>query len=191
MWEAWVGGLDEDDWRETYLAPRKLAISARLRMVQINYFHMTYLTLRRWRYMKSGTSVKCMRCGQLGAHLLHVAWECPKVRPFREGVGREVSAVLGHLIDLTVKVAILGLVEELAGAQLERSFIGLACRVAKLDIVQQWKSPEMPTATKWRTGMDRCSQIKKTIYEQRLRVLGNIDTALGSACRIKATHSHA
>ncbi|KAJ1164999.1 hypothetical protein NDU88_005429 [Pleurodeles waltl] len=61
-WTTWVKELDEDDWRVAYLAPRELAISARLRMVQINDFHITDLSPMRLRCICPATPPGCLRC---------------------------------------------------------------------------------------------------------------------------------
>ena len=43
-WQTWVGVMDDEDWTMARMAPRELAIPARLRMIQINYLYLAYLT---------------------------------------------------------------------------------------------------------------------------------------------------
>ena len=43
-WEGIGGKLEEEDWRDARMAPRELAISSRLRFIQIKYLHMAYRT---------------------------------------------------------------------------------------------------------------------------------------------------
>ncbi|KAJ1172916.1 hypothetical protein NDU88_004758 [Pleurodeles waltl] len=97
----------------------------------------------------------------------HATWECPALRPFWKGVGSEISMVPAHPIDLSPRVALLDFLEELAGPQAKRIFIGMACLVAKRDITHHWKQPTPPVLTAWRKRVNWCAYQGTPIYQAR------------------------
>ena len=42
-WERVIGPLEEEDWRDACMAPKEMAISSRLRLIQLKILHMAYL----------------------------------------------------------------------------------------------------------------------------------------------------
>ncbi|KAJ1217743.1 hypothetical protein NDU88_005333 [Pleurodeles waltl] len=76
-WESWVGELKEPDWAEALMAPRMLAVSARLRAVQFYYLHRAYLAPDRLHWAGLRPTALCPRCAGEPADLFHMVLSCP------------------------------------------------------------------------------------------------------------------
>ena len=149
------------------MAPRAIAISAKLRMVQVNVLHLAYLVPNCLSYTNDPVASRCARCHLHKADFFHMMWSCPKVAPLWNSIERELTQVLGTEISLAPTVVLLGLLEGVGRGRKERSFIGVATMVAKRDTARKWNQPEPPTMTEWRKGVDWCAGLEKPMYGAR------------------------
>ena len=166
-WEEQVGTLDEEDWRDARAAPREIAISSRLRFIQLKFLHMAYKTPTMLHRMIPGYSPNCPKCAHTGADFLHMTWSCPSLQDFWNGITRIISRVLDREIELTPRSALLGILFDLGGRRGERAFIGMATMIAKRDIARNWMSREAPKLSVWKAGVDWVSKLEEPIYAAR------------------------
>ena len=71
-WEEMSGELEEEEWREARMAPRELAISSRLRLIQFKYLYLIYRTPGFLNKIYPSGNVGCPRCLEPGAGFLHM-----------------------------------------------------------------------------------------------------------------------
>ena len=80
--EAWVGDLEDDEWTLIRMAPREITISAKLRMVQTNVLHLTYVAPIRLNHTGDPVASRCTRCLLHRADFFHMFWTCPAIIHF-------------------------------------------------------------------------------------------------------------
>ena len=67
-----------------------------------------------------------------------MVWSCPKIQQFWREVTEEVSRVLEEEVELTPRLALLGIMFDMGGSRGDRTFIGMATMIAKRDIAKNW-----------------------------------------------------
>ena len=147
--------------------PREIAISARLRLIQTKFLHMSYKSPRQIHRAYPTYSPACPKCAEDQADFIHMVWTCPKLKCYWSRVGRELSRVLEHEIDLTPKIALLGILFAVGDTRAKRTFIGIATILAKRDIAKHWMGKNPPTIKEWSTAMDRSAKLEEPIYLSR------------------------
>ena len=149
------------------MAPREVAISSKLRFIQLKYLHMAYRTPIVIHRAHPSYPPGCPKCPCPRADFLHITWTCPRLQHFWGRVEQTVSRVLGRDIILTPKTALLEITFEWGGSRGERRFLGMATMIAKRDIAKHWMAKQSPRLSTWRSGMDWVSKLEEPIYNAR------------------------
>lgn len=75
-WERDITGLEDEDWQEALASPKEVAITSRLRLVQLKVLHRTYLSSTALVKVGYRADPGCGReCGLEGT-FVHILWEC-------------------------------------------------------------------------------------------------------------------
>ncbi|KAJ1155451.1 hypothetical protein NDU88_008181 [Pleurodeles waltl] len=166
-WEGWVGPVEEEDWTEALAAPHTLTMATRLRLIQTYYLHTAYLTPSKMHKAGLRPTADCPRCMSPDADFFHMVWSCSTINTYWKMISREISLTLQVDMELTPLTSLLGVMGDSGLRRAERTLLGVACLVAKRDIVADWKANKAPALTKWKRGMDWCAQSEKLVYEAR------------------------
>ncbi|XP_078506465.1 uncharacterized protein LOC144765829 [Lissotriton helveticus] len=87
--------IDEEEWRFALASPKEVAISSRLRLIQLKILHRVYISNTRLKRMGRSESDECRRgCGMIGS-LFHMLWECPVLQAYWVKVVRCMRIVWG------------------------------------------------------------------------------------------------
>ncbi|KAJ1155328.1 hypothetical protein NDU88_008058 [Pleurodeles waltl] len=101
------------------------------------------------------------------ADFFHMVWTCPTISAYWGAIAHEISGVLQENIEREPLPLLLGIMGDTRLRRSDRAFLGMACLIAKRDIMADWKARCAPTLTKWRRGLDRCAHREKLVYEAR------------------------
>ncbi|KAJ1205837.1 hypothetical protein NDU88_001262 [Pleurodeles waltl] len=142
-------------------------MATRLRLIQTYFLHAAYLTPDKLHRAGLRSSAECTRCGSPTADFFHMVWACPIIAAYWGAVVQEISGVLQEEVERLPVPLLLGVMGDIGLRRSDRTFLGVACLVAKRDIMTEWKAKNAPTLTKWRRGVDWCAQREKLIYEAR------------------------
>ncbi|KAJ1099290.1 hypothetical protein NDU88_004392 [Pleurodeles waltl] len=134
-WEGWVGPMDEMDWSEALMAPRTLTMATRFRLIQTFYLHTAYLTPAKLHRAGLQSSAECPRCTNPAADFFHMVWACPIISAYWGAITREISGVLQEAIEREPLPLLLGIMGDTGLRRSDRAFLGMACLVAKRDIM--------------------------------------------------------
>ncbi|KAJ1119448.1 hypothetical protein NDU88_007634 [Pleurodeles waltl] len=166
-WESWVGSMEEADWTEALMAPCSLTMATRFRLIQSYFLHAAYLTPAMLHKAGLRPTAECPRCRYHTADFYHMVWTCPIIMAYWEKVVQEISEVLQEEVKRSPLPLLLGVMGDTELRRADRSFLGVACLVAKRDIMADWKARVAPALAKWRRGVDWCAQREKLVYEAR------------------------
>ena len=149
------------------MAAREIAISARLRLIQTKFLHMCYRTPRQVHRAYLTYSPACPKCAAEQADFFHMVWACPELHNYWSQVGRELLKVLNYEIDLTPRIALLGILFDVGVTRDKRTFIGMETILAKRDIAKHWMGRTPPTIKEWSMAMDWSAKLEEPIYVSR------------------------
>lgn len=163
-WEGWLGALEDADWRDALMAPKIIAVSARLGLVQTYFLHAAYLTLLRLH--RVGLRPDAL-CPHSHANFYHMVWLCLAIQRYWESLTRELTEVLGWGVPLDPTHVLPGITEGLDGTRAEKLFLNTALVVAKRDIAAHWLDTTAPTLARWRRDVDWCAAQERPLYVAR------------------------
>lgn len=166
-WESDGLILDDEDWTEVVASPREVAISARLRLVQLKILHQTYVTGHHLHKIGYAENSDCRRgCGGEGT-FLHIIWECPFISKYWKGIHDTIKDVVGVTLRMEAKHCLLNVWEPTDLNSKQTIWVTLALMVAKRNIAQAWGALQAPELSAWRKDMDWCMFREKSVYTAR------------------------
>lgn len=168
--EKWEGDgliIEEEDWVEAIASPREVAISARLRLVQLKILHRIYVTTQFLYNIGKADTNKCRRGWRHMGTFLHTLRECPLIQVYWKGIHDTITAVLGAQLTLEARRCILNVWEPTDLNSKQIIWVTLALMVAKRNIAQKWGAIQPPTVSAWKKDMDWCMFREKIVYIAR------------------------
>lgn len=123
------------------MEPFQHLVSARDRLIQFKFLHRSYYTPARLTKIFGTVSAECWRCTFSPANASHIFWHCPHIIRYWEEVLSCVSDLLTTPIPLTIRVCLLGLVEEVVQTRALRTLLTIILFYAKKAILLRWKDP--------------------------------------------------
>ena len=109
-WEAVLGrDLTKTEWVKTLSYPQKVSRNTRLKYIQFNYLHQTYLTPSRITTIYGGDPRPCPRFRILDADFIHVVWTCTVIEEYWRTVTSRVALTLHREVHCNIDTCLLGL----------------------------------------------------------------------------------
>ncbi|KAJ1205832.1 hypothetical protein NDU88_001257 [Pleurodeles waltl] len=133
-WEGWVGPMEEVDWNEALAAPHTITMTTRLRLIQTYYLHAAYLTPARLHRAGLRPTADCPVVWAQMQTFSTWYGLAQLLKPTGGAITREISAALQIDMGLTPLPLLLGIIGDTGLRRAERTFLGVACLVAKRDI---------------------------------------------------------
>ena len=165
-WEEALGKeIPDEDWVRILEYPQKISRNTRLKYLQFNYVHQTYLTPSKITAIYGGEVRKCPRCGSIEADFVHMVWSCPHTGMYWERVTSKLQQLLHRAVPCTLEACILGLFSRPKPKKVGNRFIDLALALAKRQISLNWKAAHGPQISKWELDLMRWGKAE----EQALR----------------------
>lgn len=166
-WEADGLEIDDGEWQEALASPKEVAISAKLRLVQLKILHRTYISGNRLVLMGRGETGLCKRnCGEPST-FLHIIWECPLIQKYWKKVHIIMKDVWGVRLRLEVKRCILNVWEPTDLTAKGKTWATLGQMIAKRNIARLWGADTLPTIRSWKADLDWCMLHEKSVYIAR------------------------
>lgn len=166
-WEMEVPDLQGEDWDDLWNQPFKHLVSARDRLIQFKFLHRSYYTPARLAKIYGNTSAECWRCSASPANAEHIFWLCPHIQDFWKEVTACISDLLTVPIPKTIKVCLLGLVEEVVPRRAQRTLITILLFYGKKAILLRWKNTKAPDINFWKGLVNAMIPYYKYTYEAR------------------------
>ncbi|KAJ1105971.1 hypothetical protein NDU88_003374, partial [Pleurodeles waltl] len=138
-WEGTVGReLTDSEWKKILAYPRMVSRNTRLRYLQYNYLHRTYLTPHRLFRIYGGSPATCPRCGGGGANFDHMVWTCPVIQTG----WKEMLTTLTELLEVELRpspeMCLLGLGPTALRGKVKGRFLDLTLALYKRLISRGW-----------------------------------------------------
>lgn len=166
-WQRDVADMDDEEWLAAVASPREVAISSRLRLIQLKILHRSYLSRTRLAKMGYCPDTNCLRgCGREGTSV-HTLWECSHIQLYWEEVVTTMEQVLAQTLDCNIKLALLNIWGPTDLNSKERTWITLGLMLAKRNIIRLWGIQTVPTVEDWRKDMDWSMVSEKSVYVAR------------------------
>ncbi|KAJ1218898.1 hypothetical protein NDU88_006469, partial [Pleurodeles waltl] len=165
-WEGTIGReLTDSEWKRILAYPRKISRNTRLRYIQYNYLHRTYLTPHRLFRIYGGTLGTCPRCGGGGADFDHMVWTCPAIQ-----IGwREILPTLTELFEFelrpTPELCLLGLRPAALCGKVKGRFLDLSLALYKRLISRGWKTTDRPLLSDWKRDISTWSSAELQVLK--------------------------
>ena len=165
-WEAVIERRIEDKpWETVQAYSQTISRNTRLKYIQFNYLHQTYLTPKRITRIYGGEPRNCPRCARGEADFGHMVWSCANIQEYWDKVLRCIQAATGSRLQTTAEVCLLGIFPRNKKTKVGNKFMDLALALAKRCIAMSWKSPLGPNVDRWRLDV----QLWAEAEEQALR----------------------
>lgn len=143
---AWEADLqltwDLDTWHKAMGSSFRGILNISLVEANLKVFTRWYLTPTRLSAMYPSTSPLCFRGCQLRGSMLHVWWECPKIRSFWNKIFHIASKITGLAIPRSPATALLNHLPSKASKS-TRKLIFFIFLGAKITLARSWKRPKV------------------------------------------------
>lgn len=143
-WEAEVSDIQGEAWDDTWDHLFQHLVAASDRLIHFKLLHRIYYTPARLASIYQSVSADCWRCSFSTAAADHIFWSCLQIQQFWTAVTSCISEVLLVPIHLTIKVCLLGLVEEVVPSWAHRTLLNILLFYGRKAILLQWKKPGAP-----------------------------------------------
>ena len=91
-WEALLNrAMTDKEWSGALMYPQKISRNTRLKYIQFNYLHQTYLTPKRITAIYGGAQRTCPRCALAYADYCYMVWSCHIIMDFWQNVTQSVG----------------------------------------------------------------------------------------------------
>lgn len=164
-WVAEIPDVQGEDWDEVWAQPFKHLVSARDRLIQLKFLHRSYYTPARLAKIFPNASAECWRCSHSPADTDHIFWQCQQVQRFWSDVTSCISELLTVPIPMTVKVCLLGLVDEVVPSRALRTMLNILLFYERKAILLHWKKPGAPRVAFWKGLVNAMLPYYKSTYE--------------------------
>ena len=140
-------------------------------MAQFKILNRLYWTPSKLYRANLKTDSKCWKCLNQGT-LIHVFFECPRIKEFWLAVQDCIERVTGQNIPLDIRLFILGdpspLKDITPSTHVE--WIQTAIMLGRRLIVQLWKSAHIPLITEWHNLLDRTASYERVSFSMNGRI---------------------
>lgn len=166
-WEAEIQDAQGEDWDDIWTQPFKHFVCARDRLIQFQFLHRSYYTPARLAKIFPDVPAECWRCSHSPADADHIFWRCHQVQRFWSDLTSCIADSLSVPIPLTVKVCLLGLVDEVMPSRAMRTMLSILLFYGRKAILLHWRKPGAPTVEFWKGLVNAMLPHYKYTYEAR------------------------
>lgn len=166
-WTADVGPISEAQWAVILEQTPLLSPCEAQRLSQFYLLHRVYRSPAFLHKIGIRADSLCPRCGQEGAHMLHMVWECPELGSYWRDVVELVCKVFSIRLPLVPKVCVLGLVEDSAESLPNTLGILRMLFQARKLIAFHWLRPSPPTMREYIARLNHVIRLEKGVYIKR------------------------
>lgn len=166
-WEAEVPDVQGKDWDDLWMQPFQHLVSARDMLIQFKFLHRSHYTLARLDKIFPTASAECWRCSHSPADANHIFWKCPHVQRFWSGITSCISGLLSVPIPMTVRVCLLGLVDDVVPSHALQTMLNILLFYGRKAILLNWKKPGAPGLAFWKELVNSMLPYYKTAYKAR------------------------
>lgn len=152
LWNKWlvdILDLDGDGLSDIWHFSFKQLVSLRDCLIQFKVVHQAYYTPYRVHKMVPNTPPDCWRCSHSRGDFIDIFWSYPIIAEHWEAVVNVIQRVSSWNLSPSLRVCLLGLVEELAPTVAERTMLGHLLFYPRKAITLTWKKPTPPTVSTW------------------------------------------
>ena len=160
--------LSECDWINILQHIPRISRNARLKYLQFNYTHRTYMSPARLHSIFPSVSPRCLRCGDEDADFYHMVWKCSVLVPFWEEICGYLTWITGRAHLLTPRACLLGLYPRPKKSKASSKLIDLAFALAKRTIAMHWRSQDAPSITEWKHHLRRWAHLEDMIIRKQM-----------------------
>lgn len=147
--------------------PFQHLIAARDKLIHFKFLHRIDYTPARLASIYSTVQAECWRCSFAPTAADHIFWSCPQIKQYWSGVTSCISEVLMTPIPMTVKVCLLGLVEEVVPSCAHRTLLSILLFYGRKAILLQWRRPGAPALCFWKRFVNAMMPYYKATYLSR------------------------
>lgn len=166
-WALEVPGIQGEDWYDLWMQPFKHLVSARDRLVQFKFLHRSYYSLARIAKIFHTASAERWRCSHSPANGDHIFWLCPHIQQYWSEITSCISDLLVVPIPMTVRVCLLGLVDEVVPSRALRTLLNILLTYGRKAILLNWKKPRAPSLASWKGLVNSMMSHYKATYIAR------------------------
>lgn len=177
-WVMDVGPISEAQWALVLEQTPLLSPCEAQRLSQLFLLHRVYRSPAFLQKIGVRMDSLCPRCGQDGAHMLHMVWECPNLGGFWREVTDLIHTVYGIRLPLVPTVCVLGLVEDTGDSLLSSLGILRMLFQARKLIAFHWLRPSPPTKREYVARLNHIIRLEKGVYLKR-KALHKFETIWG------------
>ena len=145
LWEKDLGKIyTTESWEKILGDSQTILSNTRHRLIQLNLINRTYYSPSKLHQFYK-TSSSCPRCNQEDADIFHMFWKCCKLKTYWNEIFAMLCLTLQKQLPNDPSFALLGDVEPLSTANLnryEKTFALLAMAAAKKCILVFWKNKD-------------------------------------------------
>lgn len=116
-------------------------------------------------YCTADENCPCCR-GGIGNYI-HMVWECPLIQTFWQAVAANISSISGIPIKLDPLILLLGVTDNIPTNTHTKIFIFYCAYYARKTILINWKAPEPPRISAWKTMVNVTLPLYKLTYMGR------------------------
>lgn len=142
-------------WTQCIGYPKYISNNARLKYMQFNYLHHTYLTPHRLARMFSTSTDACPRCLSADATFPHMVWACPQLGTYWNGIAEILVEAAGTLVAPQAPHFIVSITKHNACHKNLNRFLDLEPDFAKRKLAMTWKSSMGPSMHTWLLDLRR------------------------------------
>lgn len=134
-----VPDIQGEDWDDMWQQLFKNPVSTRDRLFKFKFLHRIYYTPARLSNIYPTSSAECWHCIYSPANAAHIFWKCQQIQDFWSEVTFCITELLAVPIPMSVRVCLLGLVEEVVPPKAHRTLLNILLFYARKAILLHWK----------------------------------------------------
>lgn len=155
-WQRDLGTqMDDAMWRYCCVNTQKISLHGRHRLVHFKFLNRTYYTPERMHRYGLSESADCPRCYYSPADFMHLAWQCPGIATYWEGIFGELSRIMDQNILQDPALALLGYSKPLPKGI--RRTVDMGLLLARRRLAMHWMRGPLPKISQWMHDVLYCS----------------------------------